>query len=147
MRDLLGTFGAELHVRQFLGILELTDWLDLPEIYDGVADPDTAEDLAMDLLNQGRVEALPALLAAGPELTERAFTAPFLAAVAALCGNAVEDSARALAEHFTRAAQEGTLLQQASGAARLRALARKLPAQATVLEEFAEQLTLKPSDR
>ncbi|GHH84104.1 hypothetical protein GCM10018781_72720 [Kitasatospora indigofera] len=142
-RDLLASRPDDPAARQHLGILELADHLDVPEIYDAVCDPAAAADAAMDLIDRGNTAGLGPLLRAAPALNGVPFVAPYLAAVVAVCEAGHEASPEAL---FADAAREGTPVQRAAGAGRLRSLARHRPQAAAALGGFADRLSAATTD-
>ncbi|MER7751966.1 hypothetical protein [Kitasatospora sp. NPDC097643] len=129
------------HARQHLGILNLLPHLPAAEVYEAITDPATAVETAADLLDQGHTDAVLPLVMAVPELLDTPFWGPYLGGIYTLH---TADGPEHLAEAerlFTAAAEQGTEVQRAAGAARLRALARHRPQDAPQLERFAELLT------
>ncbi|MER7757068.1 AAA family ATPase [Kitasatospora sp. NPDC097643] len=155
--ELLAADTEEPEIRRHLGILRLAGHLPLPEVYDAVTDPATAVDTAMDLVGEGRIDALGALLWAAGELADEYFVGPYLAGVIAVCfgpealesllgyGPTAHGSPQALL--FTEAAGQGTPVQLAGAAARLRALAGRRPQQAAELLGYADLLASAATDR
>ncbi|CAM5365680.1 hypothetical protein GCM10010329_85430 [Streptomyces spiroverticillatus] len=139
IRELLAAQPDDLASAQHLGILLLAETLAVPEVYDAVTDPDTAVELAMDLVEQGRPELLRPLCLAAPSLTGTPFVTPYLSAVrAALSPGPDPTETDAL---ITEAAAQATEVQRGAGATRLRRLAEHHPEHAPVLIHLADLLS------
>ncbi|WP_330304391.1 MULTISPECIES: hypothetical protein [unclassified Streptomyces] len=149
VRELLGSFSDDPASRQHLGILGLTEQLDIPDIYDAVTDPSTAVDTAMDFIEQGQLEGLHWLLLAVPMLTRIPFVTPYVIAVHELFFPVTTEEAHASpspAEFMGQAADQGSEVQRGAGAARLRALARRRSEHAAALDHLAGILTADPAE-
>ncbi|CAM5521974.1 tetratricopeptide repeat protein [Streptomyces avidinii] len=142
VRALLSQWSGDLASLQHLGILRLGDLLPLPDVYDIVTDPSTANDTAMTFIDEGRPEVLPFLLAAAPDLQEAPFTAPYLLAVLRLFEETTPPSPEPppAPELITQAAAQGSEVQRGAGAARLRRLAQRRPEHSAALLELADLL-------
>jgi hypothetical protein len=150
-RRLLASRPTDAAARQHLAILDLIRHLPAAEIYEAITDPATAADTAMDLLEQGHLEALPHLLLAAPALTSIAFVTPYLLGVLALSSGdpgtdepSPDGTTPTPHDLFALAARQGTPFQLAAAAARLKTLARRRPRNAKALLESADQLTIAP---
>lgn len=139
IRELLAAQWDDQRAHQHLAILELTDHLPAPEVFDAVIDLETAIDTAMRCLGQGQPEVLRPLLAAAPALTQLLFVTPYLLAVYTLFCPDVPASSPV--EFITHASTQGSEVQRGAGAARLRQLAKHRPEQADALHELAAVLT------
>ncbi|GGY02123.1 tetratricopeptide repeat protein [Streptomyces djakartensis] len=148
VRELLGSDENDDASLQHLGILELTDRLPPHDVYDAITDPAAAVDTAMDLLDQGDVEALRPLFLAMPGIQRTSFVTPFLFAVRSAlfpgpagAGPEASDPAQLMRE----AAAQGSEVQRGAGVARLRRLARRRPEHAAALVGLADTLAAAPS--
>ncbi|EPJ37454.1 hypothetical protein STAFG_5497 [Streptomyces afghaniensis 772] len=148
VRELLGSEEDDGPSLQHLGILELADRLPLHDVYDAITDPLAAVDTAMDLLDQGDVDALLPLFLAAPSIQRTSFVAPYLHAVYSALFLSAADSgpdAPDPAQLMTDAAAQGSDVQRGAGVARLRRLARRRPEHAAVLTGLADTLATAPS--
>ncbi|HEU0088346.1 MAG TPA: hypothetical protein VFQ77_11965 [Pseudonocardiaceae bacterium] len=137
--------GAEDPVMaQHLGIARLTTHLPLADVYDTVTDHDIAVDTAMGFVENGEHSKLGDLLLAAPHLLQVPYVTPFLLAVYTVLGDATP--AMDPAALMRTAAEQGSDTQRAAGAARLRRLVRRRPAQAQALLELANILTAPAPD-
>jgi hypothetical protein len=133
---------------QHLGIALLAARMPIAEVYDAVTDLEMAVDTAMGCVEQGDTAMLTELFLAAPGLRRRPFVTPFLTAVHAVLngsGEPSDDTAPAAADVaalMRSAAGQGSDTQRSAGAARLRRLARRRPAQAQLLGELADILLL-----
>ncbi|MCX4761733.1 tetratricopeptide repeat protein [Streptomyces sp. NBC_01275] len=143
IRALLTSNPEDVASSQHLGILELTERLEIPDVYDAVTDPTTAVDTAMGFVEQGQPEAVYPLLLAAPVLTHTPFVTPYLFAVHQLFSQSADEnqsSTPAPAELIAQAAEQGSEIQRGAGANRLRALARHRPGHAAALHDLADAL-------
>ena len=132
---------------QYLGVARLANRMPIPEVYDAITDRDMAVDAAMGCIEHGDAAKLHALFLAAPHLGQLPFVTPFLVAVHAVLTNAGEpggDTPTA-ADLMRSAADDGSAIQRGAGAARLRRLARRLPAHAEALHNLADILTAPSS--
>ncbi|WP_052310342.1 tetratricopeptide repeat protein [Streptomyces viridochromogenes] len=148
VRELLGSDERDSASLQHLGILELADRLPLHDVYDAITDPVAAVDTAMDLLDQGALDALHPLFLTMPSIQRASFVTPYLLAVysalflrAAGSGQEAPDPAQLM----TEAAAQASDVQRGAGVTRLRRLARRRPEHATVLMGLADTLAVAPS--
>ncbi|MGW3415575.1 tetratricopeptide repeat protein, partial [Streptomyces sp. NPDC000888] len=152
VRELLNSQWDEPASRQHLGILQLTDRLPAPDVYDAITDPTTAVDTAMEFVEKGRPDELLPLLLASPALTQMPFITPYLFAVHTVFSTppaaetpqpeATPDAnAPSPADLIEQAAAQGSEVQRGAGAARLRQLAQHCPDHATTLLQLAAALT------
>jgi hypothetical protein len=107
--------------RRHLAILQLTDQLPHDQVYEMVADPDTATEQAFRALDQADIPFLRGILDACDEPLTGMTGAFFAAVVTAADGDTGQ--ARQLALEI---AQHGTDIQRRAYAIRLRALAHEL---------------------
>ncbi|MFE6907948.1 hypothetical protein ACFVDK_15955, partial [Streptomyces erythrochromogenes] len=149
VRELLASQAHDPASHQHLAILQLTDRLDAPDVYDAITDPATAKDTAMTFIEAGQPEALYPLFLAAPALMGMPFVAPYLLAVHALFDTttagspppAADSSTRTPVELITEAAAQASEVQRGAGAARLRRLAAHRPDHAAELLQLATLLT------
>ncbi|MEU1480958.1 tetratricopeptide repeat protein, partial [Streptomyces sp. NPDC005760] len=140
VRELLISQWDDPAARQHLGILQLTDHLPAPDIYDAITDPTTAVDTAMEFIEQGRPDALLPLFLASPTLTQMPFVSPYLLSVYTVF-SAPDTDSPSPADLIREAAAQGSEVQRGAGAARLRRLAQRRPDHATTLLQLATALT------
>ncbi|MER6444226.1 hypothetical protein [Streptomyces venezuelae] len=149
VRELLASQSHDPASHQHLAILQLTDHLDAPDVYDVVIDPSTANDTAMKFIGEGQPELLYPLLVATPALLRMPFVAPYLLAVHALFDTTTTGAPLPAADPSTpspvgliaEAAAQASEVQRGAGAARLRRLAEHRPEHAAALHELAALLT------
>ncbi|MFJ9153170.1 hypothetical protein ACIRP7_35100, partial [Streptomyces sp. NPDC102270] len=152
VRELLTSQWDDPASRQHLGILQLTDRLPAPDVYDAITDPATAIDTAMEFVEQGQPDALLPLLLASPALTQMPFVTPYLIAVhTAFSTPPAAETPQPEATPDTndpsptdlieQAATQGSEVQRGAGAARLRRLAQHHPDHAPTLLQLAAALT------
>ncbi|MFF4060093.1 hypothetical protein ACFYZ0_30630 [Streptomyces sp. NPDC001708] len=140
VRELLTSQWGDPASSQHLGILQLTDHLPAPDVYDAITDPTTAVDTAMEFIEQGRPDALLPLFLASPTLTQMPFVSPYLLSVYTVFSAPGTDSPSP-ADLSREAAAQGSEVQRGAGAARLRRLAQRRPDHATTLLQLATALT------
>ncbi|NUV63157.1 hypothetical protein, partial [Streptomyces sp. CAI-85] len=156
VRELLTAHGDDPASRQHLAILQLTDILPAPEVYDAITDPATAVDTAMEFVEQGQPDALRPLFLASPALTKLPFVTPYLFAVHTVFSApppaesprseaAPDADAPSAADLIEQAAAGGSEVQRGAGAARLRRLAQRHPDHAATLLQLATDLTAAAS--
>ncbi|WP_314252312.1 tetratricopeptide repeat protein, partial [Streptomyces kutzneri] len=149
VRELLSSRSHDPASRQHLAILQLTDHLAAPDVYDAITDPSTANDTAMTFIGAGQPEALYPLFLAAPALLRMPFVAPYLFAVHTLFDTTTTGSPPSEAdsdtpspiELITEAATQASEVQRGAGAARLRRLAEHRPEHADALLQLATLLT------
>ncbi|MFG2229143.1 hypothetical protein ACGFNX_03830 [Streptomyces sp. NPDC048723] len=149
VRELLASQSHDPASRQHLAILQLTDHLAAPDVYDAVTDPSTANDTAMTFIGAGQPEALYPLFLAAPALLRMPFVTPYLFAVHTLFDTTTTGSPPSEAdsdtpspiELITEAATQASEVQRGAGAARLRRLAEHRPEHADALLQLATLLT------
>ncbi|MFF4420946.1 hypothetical protein ACFY04_09175 [Streptomyces sp. NPDC001549] len=149
VRELLASRSHDPASRQHLAILQLTDRLAAPDVYDAVTDPSTANDTAMTFIGAGEPEALYPLFLAAPALLRMPFVTPYLFAVHTLFDatttgsppSASDSGTLSPIELITEAATQASEVQRGAGAARLRRLAEHRPEHAAALLQLATLLT------
>ncbi|WP_327682265.1 tetratricopeptide repeat protein [Kitasatospora sp. NBC_00458] len=156
VRRILSDHPSDPAARLHLGILQLLAHVSAPEVYDAVTDPPTAVDLAVDLIKQGRPEAIAPFFMAVPALAGVPFWAPYLLAVHILCCDpagipGIDLSGVDLSEGgspdllFARAAREGTPVLRAAGASHLRNLAARRPQDSPALLGYTGTFAESPT--
>ncbi|MFE5562845.1 hypothetical protein ACFQ8R_42245, partial [Streptomyces sp. NPDC056544] len=149
VRELLASQSHDPASRHHLAILQLTDRLDAPDVYDAITDPATANDTAMTFIETGQPDALYPLFLAAPDLLRMPFVTPYLLAVHTLFDTttagspppAADSNTPSPIELITEAAAQASEVQRGAGAARLRRLAAHRPEHAAALLQLATLLT------
>ncbi|MFD1541522.1 tetratricopeptide repeat protein [Nonomuraea guangzhouensis] len=133
---------ADPAIAQHLAIVRLCARYKHAEVYDIVTDPTIATHRALQAAEIFDAALLDDVLTAAPDLAELSYVAPYLQALKGL----LDGNSEGITEALGDAAVQGTAIQRASGAARLRRMADQRPDASSALLQAAKTLAADPVD-